>query len=74
MAGAGGEVSTPSARMLQKFQGSRGSGRAPLAQRTLGLGLLDGRASLEVSGERGGVPGLEQGVQSWRARGPSLRS
>lgn len=26
-----------------------------------GLGLLDGRASLEVSGERGRVPGLEQG-------------
>lgn len=26
-----------------------------------GLGLLDGRAGLEVSGERGGVPGLEQG-------------
>lgn len=25
-----------------------------------GLGLLDGRAGLEVSGERGGVLGLEQ--------------
>lgn len=35
-----------------------------------GLGLLDGRAGLEVSGERGGVLGLEQeggGAPVWSA-------